>query len=249
MKPLFTSISVLSIVLALTLAIQINSASAQTKKVLIDVAHGQRFWDDPAEMAGKDPQLVERVKYMTGEITSSAKAGNAGIGYVKGKIDNDVLSKCDLLFIHLPSARYDASEVAAIKKYLDNGGALFLAMDVDFWATLDQTNVNDIVTPYGITFGVNSADTLTGGYSKVSKVTKKAFKIPYHGARRLEGGTTFAQNDRTSETFGTFVELKKGGKIIAMGEGMVSLYMNQWQGVTDYQCQEFMQDTFSWLLR
>src|SRR5687768_7351811 len=164
MISILNSISVLSIALASILATQVNPVIAQTKKVLIDVAHGQRFWNDPADMAGSDPQLIERIKYMTGEITSSAKAGNATIGYVKGKIDNDALSKCDLLFIHLPSAKYDATEVAAIKKYLDNGGSLFLAMDVDFWSTLDQTNVNDIVMPYGIRFGVNSADTLTGGY-------------------------------------------------------------------------------------
>jgi hypothetical protein len=186
---------------------------------------------------------------MTAEITSSAKVGNATIGYVKGKIDNDVLKRCDLLFIHLPSTQYDASEVAAIRKYLENGGALFLAMDADYWSTLDQTNVNDIVTPHGIHFGPNSPDTLSGGKSNVSAITKKSFRIPYHGARKVEGGTTFAQNNQTSETFGVFVELKKGGKIVAMGDGMVSLYMKQWKEVSDYECQEFMTDVFSWLLK
>jgi hypothetical protein len=139
--------------------------------------------------------------------------------------------------------------VAAIRKYLENGGALFLAMDADYWSTLDQTNVNDIVTPHGIHFGPNSPDTLSGGKSNVSAITKKSFRIPYHGARKVEGGTTFAQNNQTSETFGVFVELKKGGKIVAMGDGMVSLYMKQWKEVSDYECQEFMTDVFSWLLK
>jgi len=42
--------------------------------------------------------------------------------------------------------------------------------------------------------------------------------------------------------------LKKGGKIIVMGDGMVSLYMTGWKGVNDYQCSEFMHDAFKWLL-
>ena len=29
-----------------------------------------------------------------------------------------------------------------------------------------------------------------------------------------------------------------------MGDGMVSLYMTSWEGVQDYQCQEFMQLCF-----
>jgi hypothetical protein len=35
--------------------------------------------------------------------------------------------------------------------------------------------------------------------------------------------------------------VEKGGKIIVMGDGMVSLYMTSWEGVQDYQCQEFVQ--------
>ena len=38
------------------------------------------------------------------------------------------------------------------------------------------------------------------------------------------------------------------GRIVVMGDGMTSLYMTSWEGVQDYQCQEFMQDVFRWLL-
>ena len=40
-----------------------------------------------------------------------------------------------------------------------------------------------------------------------------------------------------------------GGKVIVMGDGMVSQYMTSWEGFQDYQCQEFMQDVFRWLLK
>jgi hypothetical protein len=60
----------------------------------------------------------------------------------------------------------------------------------------------------------------------------------------------FAFNDRSdAHPFGTFLEVKNGGKIIVMGDGMVSLYMTSWEGVQDYQCQEFMQSVFRWLLK
>jgi hypothetical protein len=45
------------------------------------------------------------------------------------------------------------------------------------------------------------------------------------------------------------MEVKNGGRIVVMGDGMVSLYMTSWEGVQDYQCQEFMQDVFRWLLK
>ncbi|HEY3403763.1 MAG TPA: hypothetical protein VGK59_10275 [Ohtaekwangia sp.] len=227
-----------------------SATSAQSsKKILIDISHGQKFWNDPLAMEGKDPQFIERIKYMTTEIKATAAAVNGEIGYIKEKIRPDILAKCDLLFIHIPSAKYEASEVEAIKEYIRKGGSLFLAAEVDFWATLEQTNVNDIVTPFGITFGQNSPDTLSGGYTKPGVITDKTLKVTYHGARQVTGGTPFCFNNQRAEPFGTYVDLpKKGGKIIAMGDGMVSLYMTTWKDVKDYQCQDFMQAVFKWLL-
>ena len=69
-------------------------------------------------------------------------------------------------------------------------------------------------------------------------------------ARTVKGGTPFGFNDRSdANPFGTFKEVGKGGKIVVMGDGMVSLYMTSWEGIQDYQCQEFMQDVFRWLLK
>jgi hypothetical protein len=103
--------------------------------VLIDVAHGQKFWNDPTAMPGMDPNFIERVKYMTAEITKTATSVNADVGYIKNKIKSTDLAKCDLLFIHLPSLKYEADEAKAINQYVQNGGNLFLVMDVDYWST------------------------------------------------------------------------------------------------------------------
>jgi hypothetical protein len=127
---------------------------------------------------------------------------------------------------------------------------MFLVMEVDQWATLEQTNVNDLVTPFGITFGSNNPDEKSnGGFSKAGEITGKNFTIPYHGARLVEGGTPFSFSKADERPFGVYKKVKNGGKIIAMGDGMVSLYMTSWEGVNNYQCAEFMHDTFAWLLK
>ena len=224
--------------------------SAVRKQILVDVAHGQKFWNDPSAMAEMDTNMVARIKYMNGELVKNATSLNADVHYVKGNITPDLLAKSNILFVHIPSAKYSTDEVKAIKQYLLNGGSLFVVMDSDYWSTLEQTNVNDLLGSTGIKFGGPSPVEKSGGHTKAGLMTEKGLPIPYHGARLLEGGTPFCFNNQTEEhPFGTYIDLKKGGKIIAMGDGMVSLYMTSWEGVDNYQCSEFMHDAFAWLLK
>jgi hypothetical protein len=225
-------------------------ALAQKKKILVDVAHGQKFYSDPADKISSDLVPTDRLTYMTGELSKNATAHNAELAYQKTPITLDALSKSDLLFIHVPSKKYSADECKAIGQYIAKGGALFIVVEEDYWATLAQTNVNDIIKPFGITYSSNSSDRTVGGHAEPGKVTKKKYSIPYHGARTVAGGTPFAySNGSNPNPFGVFSEVKGGGKIIAMGEGMVSLYMTSWEGVTDYQCAGFMDETIGWLLK
>src|SRR5688572_19089393 len=231
------------------------SALAQTpgpakSRICMDVAHKQRFWNDPADMSGMDVRVTERVKYMTGEFVKTATAVNASVSYLKNEITPTGLQGCDLVFIHIPSAMYTPGEASAISKYIAGGGSLFLVMDQNMWSTLEQTNVNDLIRPFGIQFGGESPDSQAGGHTKAGLITDKRLKISYHGARTVTGGTPFCFNDRSdAHPFGTFKEVENGGKVVVMGDGMTSLYMTSWEGVQDYQCQEFMQDVFRWLLK
>jgi hypothetical protein len=231
------------------------SANAQTPppakyRVCMDVGHQQRFWRDPADMSGMDVKMIERVKYMTGELVKTATSVNASLSYLKTEVIPKDLEGCDLLFIHIPSAKYTPGEVSAISKYIASGGSLFLAMDQDMWSTLEQTNVNELIGPFGVQFGGESPDSQAGGHTKAGPITDKNLKISYHGARTVTGGTPFCFNDRSdAHPFGTFKEVANGGKVVVMGDGMVSLYMTSWEGVQDYQCQEFMQAVFRWLLK
>jgi hypothetical protein len=219
-------------------------------RVCVEVAHQPRFWGDLADMPRIDPTRVDRVKYMTGELTKTTGAVGASLSYLKNEITVESLKGCDLLFIHIPSARYTASEVSAVARYITGGGSLFLVMDQDMWSTLEQTNVNDLIRSFGVQFGGESPDTQAGGHTNPGPVTDTRLKISYHGARTVTGGTPFAFNDRSdANPFGVFKEVENGGRIIVMGDGMVSLYMTSWEGVQDYQCQELMQAAFRWLLK
>ncbi len=238
------SLRTLFVILVLTW----TDLSAQ-KKILVDVGHGQKFYSDPADMISSELVPTDRLKYMTGELTKNAAAHKAEVGYVKAPISTAALSKCDLLFIHTPSKKYSADEYTAIQQFVEKGGALFIVIEEDYWATLDQVNANDIVRPFGITFKSNSSDTTVGGHSEPGKITRKKYSIPFHGARAVEGGKPFAfSNASGAKPFGVYAETKAGGKVIAMGEGMVSLYMTKWQNVSDYQCAGFMDEVVGWLL-
>jgi hypothetical protein len=219
-----------------------------TRKICMDITHGQKFWNNPVSMDKNNNQL-DRVKYMTNQFLNTASSVNAELVYLKNEINSEQLSHCDLLFIHVPSKKYNHNEVKAIIKYLNNGGSLFLVMDEDYWSTLKDANVNDIIGPFDIQFGEKGPDSLTGGYTKAGIITEKPLKISYHSGRIIIGGTPFCFNTQSEKNpFGVFKKLNKGGKIIVMGDGMVSLYMTSWKGVNDYQCSEFMHDAFNWLL-
>ena len=244
MKPLRSLVVLLAFVSFCT------NVVAQKKKILVDVGHGQKFYSDPADKISTDLVPTDRLTYMTGEINKNATANDATVGYVKA-ITKDALSKCDLLFIHSPGSKYSADEIAAIKQYVEKGGSLFVVMEEDYWSTLSQVNVNDLVTPFGITFKGDSPDKSVGGHSVAGKITKKKYSIPSHGVRLVEGGTPFAYTNASADKdpFGVYTETKGGGKVVAMGEGMVSLYMTSWQGVDNYECAPFMGEVIGWLVK
>lgn len=227
----------------------IFSQTSHKKKIYMDIAHGQKFWNDPAGMVSGAGNDLGRVKYMTDQLNKTLSSVGAELFYLKDEIKPENLSGCDLLFIHVPSKKYSTDEVEAITQYLNKGGALFLVMEVDGWSTLNDANVNDIIKPFNIKFGGQTSDSQSGGYTKADLITKKTLKISYHAGRSINGGTPFCFNNESEENpFGVFKSLNSGGKLMVMGDGMVSLYMNSWQGVNDYQCSEFMHDTFKWLL-
>lgn len=238
-----------SLVLFVFFAAAHDVTAQSKKKILVDVAHGQRFWHDPNDMAGKDPALIARVRYMAGELSKNAEALNATIAYQKTRFSAASLKDIDILFLQGAGGKFDDTETAAIREFVQKGGGLFITMDEDYWGTLDQININDIVKPFGIEFKKNNPNQSSGGYAKAGPIATQQWSIPVHGARIVEGGTPFCYIKADESPFGVYKEVPDGGRIIAMGDGMSSLYMNEWENVKNYQCLPFMQDVFAWLVR
>lgn len=229
--------------------IKITKKNENTSNILMDVGHGQKFWNNPHTM-DKDNDQLQRVQDMTFELIKTLSKVNAQLNYVEDEINQDILKEKDALFIHIPSTQYSKTEVSSIQDYVKNGGNLFLVMDVDYWSSLEQTNVNEILAPFDITYQGKIPDSLSGGHTKVNPINAKPLKISYHGGRIVKGGTPFCfENETTEYSFGVYKEIKNGGRIVVMGDGMLSLYMTSWDGVDGYQCQEFMQDVFRWLVQ
>lgn len=186
---------------------------------------------------------------LASKLAENARSLDAELVFLKDEIGTSDLGDSDVLFIHVPSSPYSESEVATVKSFLERGGSLFLVMEVDYWANLEQANVNDLIRPFGIHFGADSPDSQVGGGTRDGLITEQALKIPYYGGRIVSGGTPFCFSVGSElDAFGTFAELDGGGKLVVMGDGMASLYMNSWEGVDDYQTEAFMQAVLQWLL-
>ncbi|MDC0584494.1 GldG family protein [Bacteroidales bacterium] len=252
LKPLLLQgikIKTLFLFLLLTSSISNAADAIEKKKILFDVSHKIQFYVQMEDTANAKPWQIKRNQYILNQMTQNANALNAEVVIHREKIKADYLKDCDLLYLRAPKSQFSTDEISAIHNYLNNGGSLFMVMDVDYWVTLEETNVNDILAPYDIRYEGTSPDTLSGGYSIVSAITEKSWKIPFHGGRLVKGGTPFCYNIQSKENpHGVYKELKGGGKIIVLGDGMVTLYMNQWKDVKDYQCSGFMEEVFAWLL-
>ena len=242
--------NVFSIFLILSLIGLVNPLKGQSNSpeqdILIDVAHGQKFWKD---IFLPENSNLQREKYLASEIEKTITPFNGQIGFINTKINKEILSDCKVLFIHVPTMKYSKNEILSITQFIRNGGSLFLVMEEDYWTTLEQTNVNDIISPFEMQFGGLISDSTTGGHTKEGKLTKQSIKIPYQGGRIVKGGIPFCFSNASDDIFfGTYKKIENGGKIVIMGDGMVSLYMNSWEDVKDYQCREFMTDVFDWLM-
>ena len=182
-------------------------------------------------------------------IENTSASLNAQICFVNNQIEQEDLMDCKVLFIHVPTLKFEDEEVKSIISFVKNGGSLFLAMEEDYWTTLEETNVNDIIKPFGMQFGGLINDETIGGYSIVSELTPKSYKIPCQYGRIIKGGIPFCFSYASDKySFGTYKKIDNGGKIVLMGDGMISLSLNSWEEVHDHQRNEFMISVLKWML-
>jgi hypothetical protein len=77
-------------------------------------------------------------------------------------IDADMLRNCDILIVKTPTAAFSANEIVAIRKFVRDGGGLFLIGDhTNVFGT--STYINPLAKPFGIRFEHNSTHDLKTG--------------------------------------------------------------------------------------
>jgi hypothetical protein len=69
----------------------------------------------------------------------------------KDKIDDETLSKCDVLIVKTPTERYSPEEAAAVTRFVEQGGGLLLIGDHTNYER-SATAMNDITRPMGFIF-------------------------------------------------------------------------------------------------
>jgi hypothetical protein len=244
--------AILSMVL-LSASVQAQSTPGATPgkasiRIYADQAHGQ------APLAG--PYTVIAAK-LGAEIVPS-----------QGPITAKTLEGYRLLVLRVPQQEFTQGERAAIAGFVKQGGSLLLAFDEERRAPLATTRVNDLIAPFGLTL-TNDTEYLhnNGAIAKRGVINAVDRELPFSGGRAVEGGTPFAwQLDRAgqpAQVFAAFATVGKGGKVIVLGDAMVTLFLGTPEGVrltgvprdptrTTYWGKDsgvFMEELLAWLIK
>ena len=192
------------------------SLAGSDATIMYDRAHGQ-----PPLRAGFK-QLANNLDINIAENTRS--------------LNDDVLAKSALLYLRVPNQAFSSEEKTAIITYLNKGGSLLLVIDEERRQSLAKTGVNDFITPFGIML---TGDTPylhnTGGVTLSGEVTSQRWELPFSGGRAVAGGTPFAfqldAEGKVNLPFATYKKLSSGGRIIVLGEGMVTAFLGTKDGL------------------
>jgi hypothetical protein len=185
----------------------------------------------------------------------------------KGAIDATALAGHRVLYLRAPTTEITAPEREAIVAFVKTGGSLLVVVDEERRQPLGTTKVNDLLAAFGMTL---TPDTPyihnTGAVARSGEVTRASYEVPYSGGRAIEGGTAFAwqldAEGKPAQPFAAWTKVAGGGRVIAMAEGMVSLFLGTPEGErltggvrdpnnTTYWGKDstpFMTDVFAWLL-
>ena len=185
-------------------------------RVLHDQAHGQ------APPPGQLAPIAQRLGL---EIVPSNRA-----------ITPATLDGVDILYLRAPSQPFTADEKEAIVAFVRKGGSLFLVLDEERRQSLSGTGVNDLIAPFGLRLTPDhKAPHNTGALARAGEIHKADREVPYSGGRAVEGGTPFSfvmgADGRPSDVaHGAFTKLDSGGRIVVLGDAMVTLFMGSQQG-------------------
>ncbi|NJE03354.1 DNRLRE domain-containing protein [Thermococcus sp. MV11] len=115
-----------------------TNITLKVTKVLIDASHGQYY----VKEAGVS-YLVDKIQ---SELGWEVEINQLPLTY-------DLLRQYDVVIITDPKDDFTPAEIESLKKYVENGGGLFIAGE--WYKYLNADNLNAIVGDYGITFNAD----------------------------------------------------------------------------------------------
>jgi len=222
--------------------------AATPARLLNDIAHGE---------GPHHPEMQTLAKKHWLEISDS-----------KADLTPELLADVRLLYLRAPSTVFSAAEKAAVIAYVKRGGALLLVLDEDQRQSLANTQVNDLIAPFGVRLTADLPYLHNrGGLAIAGEINAANRELPYSGGRAVEGGMPFAfvldREGKPAEAFATRVKVEGGGRIVVMGEGMASIFLGKPEGVrltgkdrdavgTVYWGKDsavFMEEVIAWLVQ
>lgn len=214
--------------------------------------------------AGLKPDAVLLVHSGSSFMSNAAKAVGAKVVTATSPVTAEQLAHATALSIAGPSEPFTAAEQAAIQEFVERGGSLLVIVDDD----RRQPRALEIANPLLAAFGLEFTASIpyvhnVGAVSVVGPISREKRELPYSGGRAVKGGTPLSIIQDTEQlAHAAFVERPSGGRVIAIGEGMVALGMGTPEGVrlsgvpndpsrTTYWGKDsagFMNEVLNWLL-
>ncbi|HEY8459686.1 MAG TPA: hypothetical protein VIM99_04855 [Blastocatellia bacterium] len=183
-------------------------------------------------------------------------------------ISAESLKGVRILYLRAPSTEFRAAETEAIVAFVKGGGSLLLVLDEERRQSLEKTGVNNIIAPFGMRLTPDTEYLHNcGGIAKAGEINKADRELPFSGGRAVEGGTAFAfqldKDGKPAQPFGAYKRLDNGARIVALGEGMATLFLGAPDGArlsgvpndptrTTYWGKDsaiFMEELLMWLSR
>lgn len=232
-----------------------TETKAQNKVVLLDIS-----LEEKSEYLKVSPDIFTNYRDIVENQMGAKLIINEG-----QEVDSEMLKKTDVLIVlsTLSGATIKKSrserEINSIVNFVKNGGRLIFFTDEDRRVNIEAFGANQIVGHFGMVFGNDfPMQRNVGAISFPGEFIQGRYELPYSGSRELKGGIPISvMNAEGGYLHGSYIQTKKGGKLVAFGETMVGLFIGGvefempdgnvlvWKGKDNYQ---FMKELIAWML-
>lgn len=238
--------NVLRIVLSLVLVLGIAAAAGAQAKPLVVLVNNldNEYW---ISFSGKFDQLADELIDAGYDIDErgfdSFNAGN--------------LAGIKILVFAMPDGNLPASDIAALKTFIQNGGAVLVMVDDDdYYPWIEYDDLNNFVQPFGITIGSGEGSDPVGTVVATSPFAKPeaiAQIRSYEGRRKLTVNSQFAKVDSVLSNGTNFIvhSVYRGmlgkGRLVVIGE---SRWLTDDPGVGQIRDEDntpMVRNIFAWL--